>query len=192
MARWLLLLLAGFPLFAQPLDRPIVVLLIGPPASGKTTQADYLHQKYRIPVITVEKLILGEDGQPLMERGDSRVNGFVRRELLAADTSRGFVIDGYPATRAQADFLASMLRELTLPRPLIVQLQVPDEVARQRSRERDGPEDSPRVVERRLAEYHREMEMVRGYYPEADIWTVDATRPVSGVSQTIRLLVEDR
>lgn len=182
MLRGLVGLLAAAVLCAQMADKPLVLVLIGPPASGKTTQADYIFRKYKIPVITVENLLT----EP-MKRGDPAVNDLVRAEILKIDTARGFVLDGYPATRAQATYLAAMLDEMKFPQPFIVQLNIPDNVVWERSMGQNRAE-----VERRLAEYHREMEIIRNYYPEASIWTVDGTRSVSGVSQTIRLLVEDR
>ena len=182
MLRGLLAFLAAAVLCAQTPEKPLVLVLIGPPASGKTTQADYIHRKYKIPVITVENLV-----SPPLRRSDPAVNGLVRAELVKIDRIRGFALDGYPATRAQAQYLAGMLEEMKLPQPFIVQLNIPDDVVWERSIGRDRAE-----VERRLTEYHREMDVIRDYYPEASIWTVDGTRSVSGVSQTIRLLVEDR
>ncbi len=188
----LLLALAGAVLFAQTADKPLVIVLVGPPASGKSTQAEYLKRKFKLPVVVVEDLIRAADGQPTMERSDPRVNALVRKAVEQIDTTRGFTLDGFPATRAQADYLASMLGEMDMPSPFVVQLRVPDEQVRERCLARGGPEDKPANIERRLTEYRREMDMIRGYYREADIWTIDGAREVRAVSQTILLLVQDR
>ncbi len=75
---------------------------------------------------------------------------------------------------------------------MIIQIHVPDNVVHERCRLRGGPDDKPDIVERLLGRYHKEMDFLRSYYPEADIWTIDGTREPAGVSATLRLLIEDR
>jgi len=175
---------------------PLVVVLIGPPASGKSTQADYLKRKYKIPIISVEELVAtAQGGGPDARnpwRGDPALNDLLRKRIEAINPARGFALDGYPSTRAQADYLDKLTRELHLPSPIIIQIHIPDHVAYERAARRGGPDDKPENISRRLAEYHREMDMIRDYYPKANIWTIDGTRPPRGVSATIRLLIEDR
>jgi len=177
-------------LFAQPpaLQKPVVVVLVGQPSSGKSTQAGLLNRRFKLPVIAVEDL-RKQAGQAANDEALSRA---LRAQLSKTNTSLGFVLDGYPASRAQADYLAAMVRELNLPSPLIVQLNVPDEVVRQWAAQRKGPADAPANVERLLKRYHDEMDLLRSYYPEGDIWTIDGTRPPVEVSATIRTLLADR
>jgi adenylate kinase family enzyme len=72
-----------------------------------------------------------------------------------------------------------------LPRPIVVLLDVPDKVARQRDMKRGHKDETPAQIERRLKDYHREMDFVRSYYPEADIRKIDGARPVAEVSKAI-------
>ncbi len=196
--RWLLagwLAVAGAGLTAgDVLPKPLVVVLVGPPASGKSTQADYLDKKYGLPVISVEDLVAADKGArgDELPRTSGRLDELLKQRLEQTDIGRGFVLDGYPATRAQADHLGRLVREFGLPDPIVIQIHVPDKVVRERCAKRGGPEDAPEIVSRRLARYHEEMDMLRAYYPEADIWTIDGTRGVKGVSATIRVLIEDR
>jgi len=190
------LLLTGSVLFAQPLPQPLVVVLIGPPASGKSTQAQYLNKKYKIPIIAIEDLVAEKLGRRQagmdLKRNDPALDGLLRKHLEKMDLSRGFALDGYPATRAQAEYLGKLVREFKLPNPIVMQIHVPDRVAHQRSVKRGGRDDEPGIIAKRLREYHKEMDMLRSYYPEADIWTIDGTRPPKGVSATVRLLIQDR
>lgn len=173
---------------APALQKPVVIVLVGPPSSGKSTQAGLLNRRFRLPVIAAEDLrkVAGQAAS------DEALNRALRAQLSKTDTSRGFVLDGYPASRAQADHLADLVRESNLPSPLIVQLDVPDNVVHSWAAQRKGPADSPDNVKRLLRRYHDEMDLLRSYYPEGDIWTIDGTRPPAEVSATIRTLLADR
>ncbi len=169
----LFILVTTLGISAQEAGKGLVMVLIGPPGSGKTTQSELLSRRYRMPVVTGDAAMTDEA---------------LRTRLSALDVSRGFILDGYPATRRQADFLGSLVKELKLPSPIILQLEVPDGVVRQRLAGKQKPE----ALEKSLAQYHKEMGLVREYYPQADIWTVIGTRPISEVTRTIVSLIQDR
>jgi adenylate kinase len=158
---------------AQEVGKGLVIVLIGPPGSGKTTQAEFLKKKYSIPVITADR---------------TTTDATLLRDIQKAGTAKGFVLDGYPATREQADHLGKIVKQLNLPSPVVVSLEVPDAVVRERLKGKEKPE----VLDQRLSSYHQEMDLIRQYYPQADIWTVIGTRPVKEVSETIEMLISDR
>ncbi len=190
------LILAAATLAAQALPKPLIVVLVGPPASGKSTQAEYLSQKYKLPSVSIEQLLeqkMGKDAKGAdLHRGDADLDGLLKAHLQSMDVSRGFTLDGYPSTRKQADYLGQLAREMNLPSPIVVQIHIPDHVAHDRSKSRGGTDDQPEIIARRLQRYHKEMDMLTAYYPEADIWTIDGSRDERGVSATLRLLIEDR
>ncbi|MCW5979150.1 MAG: nucleoside monophosphate kinase [Bryobacteraceae bacterium] len=194
-SRYFLPLLAA-ALLAQPARKPVVVVLIGPPASGKTTQADYLQRKYNIPTISIEDLLAERnsasgDQRPLT-RSDSAVGDLVRQRMDALDLSQGFALDGYPSTREQAEHLGALVKEKDLPSPVVIEIRIPDNMVRERCAQRGSSEDAPEIVEQRLADYRRESKMLRDYYADESIWTIDGTREPAGVSATIRMLIENR
>ena len=110
-------------------DTKMVVLLIGPPGAGKTTQARKISRKYRIPSISMSDLLQKDAGwgkagskkvlQAQMESGelvnDETADLLVRKRLFLKDAERGFILDGYPANAAQADNLGKLLQERNLP-----------------------------------------------------------------------------
>ena len=76
-------------------------------------------------------------------------------------------MDGYPATQGEAENLDALLKEHGLPAPVVIYLDVPDNVARERMRKRRRADDSPEMIERRLAEYHRDAQFLTTHYVHA-------------------------
>lgn len=185
--RMAVLLTLGAALLAQS-KKSFVVVLVGATGSGKTTQAEFLKKKYGIPSIDVQALLRAN---PAAAKDPSKVNELIRQRVTAPDARNGFVLDGYPATREQADYLGELVKANALSAPVIIQLDVPDAMIRERLKKRGGPEDKPDLIEKRLAQYHRELDLIRSYYPDANIWEIDGTRAVRDVSNTIVSILAD-
>jgi adenylate kinase len=194
------LLMAGM-IPAQSPDKRFVIVLIGPPGGGKTTQSEFLKKEFGITTITVEDLIKNnpsalakyrtEGIDPGPPQSSPALNELVADALSKMDLTKGVVLDGYPATKDQADHLAGLVGKHALPGPIVIQLDVPDDVVRERLKKRGREDDTPEVIAQRLKDYHRELDMLRSYYPEANIWTVDGSRSPEEVSQTIRSILKD-
>ncbi len=186
-------LLLGNALWAQtatpaapPSLSPPLIILIGPPLSGKTTLVDSITRTYNIPNISVEDLI--KDHAPELEhfrgqgmsiaemRYDPAMSRYLRDRLKSTDLSHGIALDGYPATLVQAEDLAKMVPELKL-QPIAFQLQVPDDVIRERARKTGRESDRPQIIEQRIKDYHREMDAISAYFPNAKIVPLDSNRP---------------
>lgn len=183
--------------FLQP-GNSIVSIVLGPPGSGKTTQANFLKNKYGIPVFSAETLLKKSHDRksdfskkikgkmaPEELLTDVGMNELVREAVTKADHRKGFVLDGYPMTRPQAEFLTGVLKELALPEPLVIHLQTPDAVVLQRMTQRSRADDKPEIIERRLKFYKDEESAVLGYYPESRVLRVDGTKPASEISRQI-------
>ena len=180
-------------------DRNMVIVLIGPTGSGKTTQAAFLQKRYGLPTIAADDLIKQHPEalkkyqtpgiDPGVPQSNPALNDLVHDRLSQMYVKKGFVLDGYPATKDQADHLEAMLKEMGLPSPVIIVLEIPDKVALKRDKKRGREDDTPVQIERRLKDYHREMDFVRTYYPEANIRTVDGTKPIAEVSKAIEAVL---
>lgn len=116
----------------------MIVILLGPPASGKGTQAVALCNRYGIPQISTGDMLrqaqaagtaLGKDAARYMSAGqlvpDSVVIGLVGERITASDCKNGFLLDGFPRTKAQAEALDELLREKQCELDAVVQLDVP-------------------------------------------------------------------
>src|SRR5256885_1160828 len=112
------------------------LVLLGPPGSGKGTQAARLTDKYRIPAIATGDILRAqvEAGTPLgqrvrsyLDRGelvpDQLVVDIIRQRLSQPDTEVGFILDGFPRTLPQAQALDAMLAELQRPLDAVLYLE---------------------------------------------------------------------
>lgn len=185
----------GAALAQQP-AAPVIVL-IGPPGAGKSTQAANIQKKYRFTMITREQLmqddpaLLARYKQPdiagVEPRADPALNKLFLRRLEQADIGKGLLLDGYPATKDHADFLRQVVEQKGLGLPLVLQLNVPDDVVRERLKGQ-----SPASVEQNLKDYHREMDFVAVYFPQADIVAIDGNQKPKAVFRQIQQALKQR
>jgi adenylate kinase len=143
--------------YAQPRSEVfVIVLLFGPPGSGKGTQASFIASRYPIPAISTGEIFRVEckAGTPLGKQacsilaqgglvGDEIVNHMVANRIGKPDCFPGFLLDGYPRTLAQAEFLYGLLRRKGLPEPTVIHLEVRmDMLVRRIAMRRQCPECS--------------------------------------------------
>jgi adenylate kinase len=114
------------------------IVMIGPPGAGKGTQARSLSDRYGVPQISTGDMLreaqregtaLGREAQRFMDEGrlvpDDVVIGIVEQRLEADDARRGFILDGFPRTVAQAEALDAMLARHGTPVDAVIAVDVP-------------------------------------------------------------------
>ncbi len=111
------------------------------------------------------------------------------------NASRGFVLDGFPRNIAQAEALDDVLQEIERPLDIILLLELEDDVARERLLRRAELEgradDTPEVIDRRLATYHDQTEpLVDHYLPTGKLVKVHAERAIEAVWAEIQQALE--
>jgi adenylate kinase len=130
------------------------VIFLGPPGVGKGTQADFIAQKYEIPKLSTGDLLresvanetpLGKEAKGYMNRGelvpDAVVVGLVEEKLTSPECQKGFLLDGFPRTEAQADQLSSYLASTGKELDRVVYFSLSkDEIIRRISGRRSCPE----------------------------------------------------
>jgi adenylate kinase len=160
---------------------PLDLLLLGVQGSGKGTQAKRLAAEYGLEHLSTGDMLrqaiaegteLGRRVKPILEAGDlvpdDLMIELIRKRLEAPEAAVGFILDGFPRTMAQADALDSMLAEIDRPLSVVLELQVPDDVAIQRLRKRAVEEgrsdDTPEAIANRIDLYHRETKPLVSHY----------------------------
>ena len=189
------------------------LILLGPPGAGKGTQAQRLVEKHGIPQLSTGDMLraavaagteVGKRAKAVMDAGelvsDAIVNAIVAERIEQPDCARGFILDGYPRTLAQADAVEEMLAERGLSLDAVIELVVDDKalVGRIVKRADDAKaagqpvrkDDNPEVFEERLREYYKKTAPLIGYYHAKGLLSgVDGMAPIDDVTAQIEDLL---
>jgi adenylate kinase len=184
------------------------LVLLGPPGSGKGTQAARLTEKYGIPAIATGDILRAqvEAGTPLgqrvrsyLDRGelvpDQLVVDIIRHRLSEPDTEAGFILDGCPRTVPQAQALDAMLAELQRPLDAVLYLQVDRQSLLDRLGQRHRQDDRPDIADHRIDVFLDQTAPLIGYYrDQGKLRLIDAARPPelveAAIEDVIRPLAE--
>jgi adenylate kinase len=177
------------------------LILLGPPGAGKGTQGHQLHEQYGISEISTGDILraavrdgtaLGTEAKRYIDRGalvpDEVMIGIVRDRLAQPDTDKGFILDGFPRTAAQAKALDRILEDSGRPLDHVISIEVPvaELVQRLAGRRRiEGrQDDTDEAIRHRLDVYERETRPLIDYYRQTGL-----LRSVSGVG-TIECILQ--
>jgi adenylate kinase len=185
------------------------LILLGPPGAGKGTQAQRLVAKHGIVQLSTGDMLraavaagtpVGRKVKDIMDRGDlcpdDIVVAIIADRIEQPDAKKGFILDGFPRTVAQAEALDRMLREKGLTLDGVVELKV-DEAALIRRIEsriketlaRGAPlrkDDDPEVLKTRLEAYRRQTAPLTDHYREKGMLrAVDGMAPIDEVTAAI-------
>jgi adenylate kinase len=185
------------------------LILLGPPGAGKGTQAQHLVAKYGIVQLSTGDMLraavkagttLGRQVEAIMARGalcpDDVVVTIVEERIAQPDAAKGFILDGFPRTVAQAEALDTMLARHEIALDAVVELRVDEaalvrrienRIAEMKSRgEALRPDDNPDVLHRRLLAYREQTAPLIAYYRRHGVLhTVDGMAPIPVVADAI-------
>ncbi|HZS55117.1 MAG TPA: adenylate kinase [Bryobacteraceae bacterium] len=208
-----------------------VIIFLGPPGAGKGTQAARFSAALSIPAISTGEMLrqtvqsqtdLGKTVESVMASGqlvsDELINQVVAERLRQADCRSGCILDGYPRTASQARFLDTLLTQLELPEPVVINFRLAiEKIVDRLSRRRQCPEcgssytvkskveearchrdgailirradDNPSAIRRRLELYRATSSEVIDFYRARNYHEVVAARtPKQIFSELIHLL----
>jgi adenylate kinase len=190
------------------------LILLGPPGAGKGTQAQRLVEKYGIPQLSTGDMLraavqagtpIGRKAKAIMDSGslvpDEIVVGIIAQRIEEPDAKRGFILDGFPRTVAQAEALDKILAEKDMRLDAAIELETDAEKLVERIMRRAEQtkaagqpvrkDDDPVVFQTRLDAYRRDTAAVTPYYRDKGLLHgVDGMAPIDAVSKAIDEVVE--
>jgi adenylate kinase len=179
------------------------VIFLGPPGSGKGTQAKLLGERLGVPQISTGEILraavregtpLGLQAKAVMESGelvsDDLMIALIRERLAAPDAAKGFILDGFPRTVQQAEVLERLLAGNGTPLTAVLNLSVPESVLvdrmHQRAIEEGRADDRPETILERLRVYRQKTEPLAGFYRDRGLLTdVDGMGDIAGIADRI-------
>jgi adenylate kinase len=189
------------------------LILLGPPGSGKGTQAQRLIHRHGIVQLSTGEMLraavaaqtpVGIKAQGIMASGglvpDEIVIGIISDRLDQPDAVNGFILDGFPRTVPQAEALDQLLKKKHIKLDAVIELRVNESALLQRvetraaeMRERGEQvrlDDTPEVLTKRLASYRSQTEPLIHYYSERrKLLTVDGMMTIEHVTQEINRIL---
>jgi adenylate kinase len=189
------------------------LILLGPPGSGKGTQAQRLVQRYGIVQLSTGEMLraavaagtpVGLKAKDVMAAGglvpDEIVVGIISDRTDQPDAKSGFVLDGFPRTVPQAEALDALLKHKHMKLDAVIELRVNESallsrvearVAQMHARGEDvRVDDTPEVLAKRLASYRAQTEPLIHYYSERrKLLTVDGMMTIEEVTREINRIL---
>jgi adenylate kinase len=185
------------------------LILLGPPGSGKGTQAQRLVQRHGIVQLSTGEMLraavaartpVGLKAADIMASGglvpDEIVVGIISDRLDQPDAAKGFILDGFPRTVPQAEALDELLKKKQIKLDAVIELRVNESALLQRVESRVAEmrargeevriDDTPEVLAKRLASYRSQTEPLIHYYSERrKLLTVDGMMTIEAVTGEI-------
>lgn len=180
------------------------LVLLGPPGSGKGTQAARLKVELGVPHISTGDMLRaavaagtpqGLKAKEVMNAGklvsDDILLGMLEERLSQDDVKNGFILDGYPRNLAQADALDHLLVKIGQPLDAVVKLDVPNEVIVARCEIRFKAEhrhdDDPEVVRDRLKIYAEQTAPVADFFARrGKLQVVEGVGELDAVTERVK------
>lgn len=186
------------------------LVLLGPPGAGKGTQSARLVERLGVPQLSTGDMLraavaagtpIGLKAKALMDAGqlvpDEVVIGIIDQRIDAPDCARGFILDGFPRTVAQAEALRELLARKSMGLDAVVELVVDENALVDRMRRRVAEslaagkevraDDNPESFKTRLEAYRAQTAPVSQHYgARGELKQVDGMMTIDEVSAAIQ------
>jgi len=179
------------------------LILFGPPGSGKGTQSVNIVRSYHLEHISTGDLLrdevtrqtpLGVEAKKYMDQGllvpDEVVIGMISSKIDEKASARGFIFDGFPRTKAQAEALDKLLEFKNTAIHLVLSLEVPEDNLVNRLVNRGTTsgrsDDTEEVIAKRIKEYYAKTEQVASHYNQQG--KLERVKGDNTVEDTFKLL----
>ena len=171
-----------------------MIVLMGPAGAGKSLQGHALADEYGFAYLSTGELfrvlITGRRRHEMLEGkllSDDEVIKTVDRALEIIDTSEEFVLDGFPRTKTQVDWLLAQHAAGRFDQPVVINLEIEETTIRERLQKRARPDDTDEAITRRFAEYQSITRPILQYMTGKGITIheINAAQPAGKVNRDI-------
>ena len=190
----------------------MIIILLGPPGSGKGTQANFIQNKLSIPHLSTGDILrqsvknetnLGNKVKNIMAKGelvsDDLVLDVIKERVSQSDCDQGFILDGYPRNIAQAESLNILLKDINrnIDRILFLDvdfaaLQSRIELRSKENNEEKRADDTSEVLIKRLYEYKSQTAPLSEYYSnDKKFKKINGMKSISEVSLDIENFLDN-
>lgn len=178
-----------------------MILFMGVAGAGKSKQGRMLADEYGLPWLStgefLRMLISGEKRKEMVAGkllGDQEIISLVQKVFSVVGAEQEFVLDGFPRTAAQADWLLNQVKHGQLELTALVQLEASREVVKKRLLERGRQDDTEAAIEARFKEYEEVTVPIVAMFKDAgsQVVVVDGDQPVKDVHQEIVTALKDK
>ncbi len=153
-----------------------MIIFTGVAGSGKSVQGRMLADKLRLPWLStgefLRMLISGERRKAMLEGKllkDKEIIALIQKIFTVVDTKREFVLDGFPRTVAQADWLLGQVKHGQLRITGVIQLKASEKAVKTRLLGRGRPDDTQDAIKARFVEYEDEIVPILDHFRKAGI-----------------------
>jgi adenylate kinase len=186
-----------------------IILIFGPPCSGKGTQSKIIASKYNLKHLSTGDILrdeqakgtkIGNIAKELIDKGqfvpDMMVIEMIKQAIIDNDGYDGFIFDGFPRTSEQAKFIDQFLFIRQTPISHVILLEAPTYVLCERMKERAIAEgradDTPETIPARLNKYANDTQAAVQYFTNKNnLLKVDATKTKELVTEEIFTFLDE-
>ena len=186
------------------------IVFFGPPGSGKGTQAKLIAEKVNIFHLSTGEILrdklkdqdqLSTQLKDTMSSGnlvsDDLLNQIITEKLTSKDCNKGFILDGYPRTIPQSDFLLSFLNSKNLILNFVfyfkIDFNIVEERIMKRFKQEKRTDDNLNVIDTRLEKYKLETFPVSKVFSDkfpSNYFTIDATEEISKIQKELIKIIK--
>jgi len=189
------------------------IILLGPPGAGKGTQAAHLEENYGLKQLSTGEMLraavasgseLGRQAKEIMDQGalmpDALMIEMIAERIEQPDCAKGFILDGFPRTVAQAEALDELLERKQMQLDAVIEIEVEESALlgriesriAQAGEEGARSDDNVETLRKRLKVYREQTAPILPYYREQSrLKTVDGLKSIEEVSRQIDEILDE-
>ena len=171
-----------------------MIIFTGVAGSGKSVQGRRLADELALPWVStgefLRMLISGEKRKEMLEGkllDDKEIIGLIRKIFTVVDTNQEFILDGFPRTLSQADWLLSQVKHGQLSVSGVIHLKASEQIVMDRLLSRGRQDDNKEAIVARFHEYENQIKPILEHFKTdgVPVYDIDGGRDVEEVHQDI-------